>query len=426
MSVNKLGETSIPSSLMPSLESPSTGEAKVDLTESTLEEKKSAEFWKKPLVKPPLYNLFHEKSWKIGVLAKLETFAAPSLLSKGVEEHLNEFMETQGVDSTPIMNLLSEAQQVTYRERFEAFKHIHSPERFLSAIPILLTKEEIPIFHAIIGGKDALNFLSKLNTHGNRKFLLKFLIQFQNEKRTDYLARSNLVKFDSGFDDKHPIASIPPSEIISSFRAFFGEDSIEQQAFVVNTQPLSITIKDPQNKQLSFLSGLIEGLQKEIKIESDLMPVEQADLLIESTNTLQLQQVPVLRILQAMTFNAFSFGALHFQTHSFPKLFHSENNIPMLRYDSGKVVRFEIKLDAQKKTFTVRQIRPYHFLMQFENSFVSRELGSINVFWEISGSLLSPEFRANLHSGDLRLLEDAPYENRVQIIGMMGLVPLKQ
>lgn len=64
--------------------------------------------------------------------------------------------------------------------------------------------------------------------------------------------------------------------------------------------------------------------------------------------------------------------------------------------------------------------------MQFENSFVSRELGSINVFWEISGSFLSPEFRANLHSGDLRLLEDAPYENRVQIIGMMGLVPLKQ
>lgn len=112
MSVNKLVETSIPSSLVPSLESLSSTkeEAKVGFTEPTLEEKKSAEFWKKPLAKPPLFNLFHEESWKIGVLAKLESFAAPSLLSKSVDEHLNEFMENQGVDSTPIMNLLSEAQ----------------------------------------------------------------------------------------------------------------------------------------------------------------------------------------------------------------------------------------------------------------------------------------------------------------------------
>jgi hypothetical protein len=135
------------------------------------------------------------------------------------------------------------------------------------------------------------------------------------------------------------------------------------------------------------------------------------------------QQVPSFRLLQALSFSAYSHATRLIQEHLAPKLFHLDPTRLRIKTFPQDRVHYTIEIDPTSKSFTVTHHKLYRFVTGDTENYIS--YGSVDVHWSLRGRFNSTQFSCKIWCDTLQFDEDQPFEICFQIAENLGVIPRK-
>jgi hypothetical protein len=136
------------------------------------------------------------------------------------------------------------------------------------------------------------------------------------------------------------------------------------------------------------------------------------------------RDVPSFRLLQALSFSAYSHVTTIIKDHLAPRLFHINLTTLRMKSFSEDRVRYFIDIDPLRKVFTVTHCKRYNFITGSTLHYTS--YGSVDVYWSVRGRQYSTEFSSLIWCDKLRLDAGQPFDTRFQIVEKLGLLPKQQ
>ncbi len=319
----------------------------------------------------------------------------------------SKFVRTQSVASTPIPEFLNSGESFSSGSEILALTSV-------GRLLVHLTRLEEIVRNFVlekIGGREAVQFIQELFSFKNRRYFEAQIERFLKEK---LISRS---LFKRKIERESQIGPITCQQIFSSFRFSYIRKK-EIQAFTLNGQPAFFEAqrsKDKTQRQIGFLTQLIEMLHESLQVEPTFHASIQAQLLLRGDAS--SAEVPCLPLLQVLSDEIADRGNALVERAFFPRLFHQDPQLPQLKTNPEWSPAYEIvaRVDG---CFSVTRYRLYDFVSG------DQKLGFVNMRWRVTGSLDSSSYLGALECEEFCLYpqEDASMKTGALLLKLYPLL----
>jgi len=135
-------------------------------------------------------------------------------------------------------------------------------------------------------------------------------------------------------------------------------------------------------------------------------------------------EVPSYRILQSLSFGAFSTVPFYLRRKLCPELFSNVVGQPHMKSFPTDASHFDIKINGDTNHYEATQIKLYRFYQRGRTDESHIMIGSVELHWTICGVLGSDTRTAKLHMHNLRLDHRESLDIRCQVVAALDLPSL--